>query len=296
MGSRPCSARRSGSRPRPRIARFAEPADTALGDQSISDAELSELYTRIAPLKEQDGELYAVKLADDELRNAAFLWDPELEVNPASGLEPIAELVTWHSFSAPSLFRPTYAEVVTQIPASLRELVSGFMLRPSEIESEQLSLGGNFHRGLVKLYAKRGEVTQPELEQAIEGLDAGFGIDPVQRYGADQPELIERAAREYFQIAMMQTRLDPGADWDEIPDHGINDKSIARYYAEVLVRCAARHDQLSDSEAIARAYYARLGGSRVPFDELNPYERERLIACTERVIAAAWPERASQDL
>jgi len=65
--------------------------------------------------KNDDGDLYFIK--DIDPKNVAFTWKPKptrtaKEVNP----NPYKSIVTMHTYGAPTLFKPSIAEILAQIP------------------------------------------------------------------------------------------------------------------------------------------------------------------------------------
>lgn len=63
----------------------------------------------------------------DYIKNESFIWDPKLgkmvrPVNTYSGHSTISPktVITYHRFGAPSLFKPSLAEVVAQLPEDFK--------------------------------------------------------------------------------------------------------------------------------------------------------------------------------
>lgn len=119
----------------------------------IDDDTLVTLAKRIRPLKRFDGILRRVKspkgmdrLSMEYLRQTAFLWDPR-PGKVAINIKPLKVITTMHSYGAPSFFKPSIAEVLADIPDSLRDHVVAF-----EVNDPRLT--GDCHLASTTLYVK----------------------------------------------------------------------------------------------------------------------------------------------
>lgn len=114
----------------------------------LSKDDLLSRAFRIKPLKpHEDGMLHFIKPCDIE--TVAFAWDPE-RVEKARGLTPLGAITTFHSYGAPSFFKPGISEVLAQIPPELLDRVSAFTTEPDDENS--FTPGGDYHRGVTTLY------------------------------------------------------------------------------------------------------------------------------------------------
>lgn len=98
---------------------------------------------------------YVIKLPRD-LRRTAYTWDPEPEPGGmAEGIEQYAHIITYHTFGAPSLFKPSVAEVLAQIPEALIETTVAFELRTEDLTCVNVSSFHNAHWAPCILYRVR---------------------------------------------------------------------------------------------------------------------------------------------
>lgn len=65
------------------------------------------------PIRDRQGLLTFVEPSD--LRTVSLMWDPKVIGQPRQELMVIDRLITFHDFGAPSLFKPSVAEVLAQI-------------------------------------------------------------------------------------------------------------------------------------------------------------------------------------
>lgn len=134
----------------------------------ISDEELRELHARIKPVvrfnivTSKNGEIKPTEVYEEGLlfyikdvdpRDVAFTWEPE-PVKKADGLERLDDIVTYHTFGAPILFKPSIAEVLAQIPEKYKEKAVAFEVRTNDmgpwnvISNEE----GSYHVTVTRLY------------------------------------------------------------------------------------------------------------------------------------------------
>lgn len=120
-----------------------------MSHDSISDERLAELAARIKPVirfaegrfglfESDDGWLYYVEDKPD-LRNYAYAWDA-VPTERAPSLEALGEIVTHHSYGAPSFFKPSIAEVLSQIPDRFIDKVVAF-----EVTDGRMGAASNEH-------------------------------------------------------------------------------------------------------------------------------------------------------
>jgi hypothetical protein len=136
----------------------------------ISDEQLEDLYLRIKPVVRfdtsvNDGKIEPLKIyaegmpfyiKDVDPRTVAFTWDPK-PVNPAKDIERLDDIVTYHSFGAPVFFKPSIAEVLTQIPRKYLEKTVAFEVRTKDLGNWNVVTkdGNSYHVVMTRLYQKR---------------------------------------------------------------------------------------------------------------------------------------------
>jgi hypothetical protein len=113
----------------------------------ISDADLEDRIDRIEHVVVRGGELWPV-VTSYHPREDPCLWDIEVETTPRAGLKILDEVVTVHSYGAPSLFKPSAAECLAQIPEPLLSRVKAF----SVVGAGFTPHGSDCHVGLMTLY------------------------------------------------------------------------------------------------------------------------------------------------
>ena len=134
---------------------------------AISDERLKELYTHIKPVKKNMmGELCWLREFDpNKLRSANFSWDDysrEKVSETGVVLASYKEIVCLHKFSTPGLFKPTIAEVLTQISPDDVEKVVAFELVTNPADSRwhysadfaHQAFADGYHVFVVKLYVR----------------------------------------------------------------------------------------------------------------------------------------------
>lgn len=111
----------------------------------ISDSTLKELVKTVRPMyqfKEQG--LSFIKLPD--LRGESFIWSPEF-LEKAENIEAFRGIETLHSYGSPSLFKPSIAEVLSQIPDEFITETVGFTT-----EQKGFSMREKYHTANTILY------------------------------------------------------------------------------------------------------------------------------------------------
>lgn len=122
----------------------------------ISDERLNELAGRIKPVIEFNGVKHYIKPC--HLRTTAYTWDAKKRA-PAPALKPIREIRTYHTWGHYSMFKPSIAEVIAQIPADVIDQVTEFEIvqRPQEakdLNEEKRALDAGFHVATTVLYVR----------------------------------------------------------------------------------------------------------------------------------------------
>jgi hypothetical protein len=123
----------------------------------ISDTKLKKLAKRIRPVvrfaegaegKFPDPRGVAYYIKPVHLRNAAVTWGPKPS-RKAGELRLVDTIHTYHEYGAPSLFKPSVAEVLAQIPEKHLKNIVAF-----EIGDADLSSSGEQHVASTRLYAR----------------------------------------------------------------------------------------------------------------------------------------------
>lgn len=120
----------------------------------ITDENLAELAERIKPVVKKGSALRYIE--DVGLRTVAFTWSPTL-TKKAKGLEPICDITTYHSYGAPNMFKPSIAEVISQIPEKHLTDVVAFQITSSpdtvdDLNREIQALNAGYHVATTTLY------------------------------------------------------------------------------------------------------------------------------------------------
>lgn len=120
---------------------------------AITNARLAELAARIKPLVRKDGLHYYIEPC--ELRSMSFLWEPVF-AEPARGLKMLVQIRTLHTFGYYGFFKPSIAEVLSQIPAELIDAVRAFEVEgpqdAAELNRESEALNAGFQVATTTLY------------------------------------------------------------------------------------------------------------------------------------------------
>jgi hypothetical protein len=112
----------------------------------ITDEELHRRAEKIKPLiKVDDGKYFRIK--DVDLHKIAFTWSPKYEGEPVQA-EEVRVIHTDHLCGRPSLFKPSIAEVLAQIPEGLVDKIAAFAITGGVICYES----GNGHQAVTTLY------------------------------------------------------------------------------------------------------------------------------------------------
>jgi hypothetical protein len=123
----------------------------------ISDTKLKKLAKRIRPVvrfaegakgkfPDPRGVLYYIKPV--HLRTGAFTWAPK-PGRKAGKLRLVDTIQTYHEYGAPSLFKPSVAEVLAQIPEKHLKNIVAF-----ETGGAEFSSSGEHHVAPTQLYVR----------------------------------------------------------------------------------------------------------------------------------------------
>ena len=105
----------------------------------ITDETLQALIKRFAPLyRDEEGVIWKMKLP--HLRNSGYTWDPDL--TETVEFETVAEEQTDHYAGYVGFFKPSIAEVLSQIPADIPEECNAFYI---DTDSIAIYSEGNGH-------------------------------------------------------------------------------------------------------------------------------------------------------
>lgn len=104
--------------------------------------------------KHVHGDLYYIQ--DVDLRTVAFTWDPK-PMTKAVGLMELDQIITKHTYGFHGFFKPSIAEVLSQIPNEYLNDAVAF-------ETHYKGMSGSYHSGLTTLYRR---VSVSELDNEI---------------------------------------------------------------------------------------------------------------------------------
>lgn len=122
----------------------------------VPDERVDELSKRIRPTVKFDGELRYIQPVN--LHTIAYMWEPKA-AEAATGLVPLRDITTYHSYSYYGFFKPSIGEVLKQIPDDLLEQVVAFEIIGSpenadDLNDEQEALNAGYHVATTRLYRK----------------------------------------------------------------------------------------------------------------------------------------------
>jgi NTP pyrophosphatase (non-canonical NTP hydrolase) len=117
----------------------------------ITDERLAELLSRIRATHQFGSELCYIKPVDP--RGIAFTWDPKKD-EKADKLKVLRSILTYHNYGHPSLFKPSIAEVLAQIPEDIVERVVAFQIPMNDAIFDSIR---DCHVATTILYEKADE-------------------------------------------------------------------------------------------------------------------------------------------
>ena len=131
----------------------------------ISDEELKKRYEQIRPVITVNGKLhYFREFTLDELRSINYLWNiafdvrEEVEENKFEVLEG-KDFVCLHYYADPRLFKPSVADVLSQIKESDLPFVKAFEIikSPKKVKDSFTSIAfdNGYHVSTVMLYGEK---------------------------------------------------------------------------------------------------------------------------------------------
>lgn len=130
----------------------------------LDDKKLTELNERIIPIiGGEDGKNYTCKekFSLKNIKKTSYTWQSEVFVEKVdmSKLRPIAQVEMLHTYSYHGFFKPSIAEVLSQIPEEYIDKTVAFKIidRPmssADFGKHQKAFDDGFHTSIVELYAK----------------------------------------------------------------------------------------------------------------------------------------------
>jgi len=125
----------------------------------LSQEELQKRAGRIKPVVGFNGSQYYIH--DVDIAQVSFIWDPKKK-NKAKGLVALCEILTYHTYGHPMLFKPSIAEVLSQIPDTHLDKVIAFQIVGQPESVEDLNQYGaitnsGYHMAITQLYGKARE-------------------------------------------------------------------------------------------------------------------------------------------
>ena len=136
--------------------------------QEISDEKLLQLSRQIRPVafymegKENNLHYLSLDWTALNLRKDSFIWDLEHSKGElALNLKELILMIMKFTFGSPTLFKPTIAEVLSQIPGGFLERVVAYEIPNQFMGAEniqhRLTNGSweSIHIAIVRLYRKR---------------------------------------------------------------------------------------------------------------------------------------------
>ena len=113
------------------------------------------------PIVSSDGGLFYI--APVHPRSESFIWDPQPMGKQLMSLKCFDVIRTYHECGALSIFKPSMAEVLAQIPNDLLDRTLGF-----EIVSDSVECLERHHAVLTKLYMNKSEYLKESVERTNE--------------------------------------------------------------------------------------------------------------------------------
>jgi hypothetical protein len=143
------------------------PISTELIIPEISEERLRELYSRIKPLvEEKDGNKYTLEeFTPKDLREISYYWNHEKnrkDIIDTNDLETIQDFPCLHTWGYYGLFKPSIAEVLSQMPEDVAEEADFFEIVEWPKDADDLNkqkeiLNAGFHLSRVRAYRLKTE-------------------------------------------------------------------------------------------------------------------------------------------
>ena len=146
---------------------MSEPVKLNLLDEQV----IEKLYERIRPIVLLHGNPFFMRqLTPHELSEVSYLWlndisDYDTEVN-LTDYSVLADVKMLHSYGFYGFFKPSVAEVISQIPEEYLSETVAFQIIYSPDTCDDLNLfkkelDAHYHVSIVRLYKKKGEMDAP---------------------------------------------------------------------------------------------------------------------------------------
>lgn len=108
----------------------------------------------IKPIMVFEGRLFFIE--EPRSRDEAFTWDPK-PTTQARDISPVIDITTYHTFGYYGFFKPTWAEVLAQIPRAFLPLVSAFEIidwpkNATDLNEKADALNQGYHVATTRLY------------------------------------------------------------------------------------------------------------------------------------------------
>jgi hypothetical protein len=145
----------------PDIAQETLPFPTDLVIPEITDERLTSLYSQIKPLVEIDGNKHTLReFTLRELRHTSYYWNYDTNCRDVIGkdkLDAIQDFHCLHEFDLyRGFFRPSIAEVLSQLPENVTEKADFFeiveALIGDDMDRENDISNAGFHLSRVRVY------------------------------------------------------------------------------------------------------------------------------------------------
>lgn len=132
----------------------------------ITDEELKKRYERIKPIVEIQGEKYLLRnFTESQLREISYIWNMHKDKREKINIDEYVALEEHdfeciHKYGCYSLFKPSIAEVLAQIPEDILGIVDLFEIidEPKTVEDfykNKIVFENGYHISKVRLYVKR---------------------------------------------------------------------------------------------------------------------------------------------
>lgn len=136
----------------------------------ITDEELMKRYTRIKPIAEINGTKYWLReYTLHELRKYSYIWYVEYDKTHPVDMRnlqvvPRHDFECFHTYGYPGFFKPSIAEVLSQIPQELLDNVQAFEIiheprTAKDFYKNHEAFSQGFHSSTVRLYFSRKKLT-----------------------------------------------------------------------------------------------------------------------------------------
>lgn len=128
----------------------------------ISNAILHELAGRIKPVVSfmKDGVPTRYYIKEVSLSSVAYTWDP-VKTEVAEEFVVLGQIITYHTYGYYGFFKPSIAEVLSQIPEKYLGIVTAFEIVAQPQSADDLNehvaiLNAGYHVAITQLYGKKG--------------------------------------------------------------------------------------------------------------------------------------------